>query len=127
MSCSLPKSPPQRRLTALLPSQLPPDSVPTCMGRGFSKQNSASGEESQPALQRGSSRCLLLALPSMALVQRRLKSDGGKHRSCRGNRPFLAEQPPCCWAAGRAVQGCAVALQPPPTPLHPAKLLAPYP
>lgn len=61
-----------------------------------------------------SSQCLPLLLPSMAPVQRRLERGGGKHRSCRGNRPFLAEQPPSCWAElCRAVlQRCS--LPPPP-------------
>lgn len=61
-----------------------------------------------------SSQCLPLPLPSMAPVQRRLERGGGKHRSCRGNRPFLAEQPPSCWAelCSAVLQHCC--LPPPP-------------
>jgi len=53
-------------------------------------------EKLQPAPGAPPRRCLLLPLPSTALIQRRLKNGCGKLCSCRGNSPFLAAQPPCC-------------------------------
>lgn len=108
------------------PCQPPPQRFPEALlslawtgaPRGHRCQGAT--EELQPAPRTAPQRCLLLPLPSTVLIQRRLKSGCGKHRSCRGNRPFLAAQPPRCRVAGRAARGrapaSAGAARQPPTP-----------